>query len=154
MDISLEINCLKFKILISNKSKNEMPINFGLHPYFNISDFKNIQFINYPVNCQNQKNNTLDLTKNLIKNIDKGIDILTYTNGKSILKDFKLKRQITLINPYPFELSVIWSDPPRNMICLEPWTSPRNSLKNKSRRILIPSQGFQELFATISINDI
>jgi len=38
-----------------------MPINFGLHPYFNVSDFKNLDFIDNPINCQNQERNTLAL---------------------------------------------------------------------------------------------
>ena len=47
-----------------------------------------------------------------------------------------LKREVTLNHPYPFDLGVIWSNPPRKMICLEPWTSPRNSLVDGLRKIL------------------
>ncbi len=129
-----------------------MPVNFGLHPYFNISDFKNLEFIDNPVNCQNQKNNCLRNTFEELKSISNGIDLLMYTSGKSSFRDNFFKRQVTLIHPYPFDLGVIWSDPPRKMVCLEPWTSPRNSLVNGLRNILIPPNSSQILDASILIN--
>ena len=55
IEISLKINCLKFIINIQNKTNIEMPVNFGLHPYFNISDFKNLNFIDNPLSCHDQK---------------------------------------------------------------------------------------------------
>ena len=154
IDVFLEIESLKFEINIQNKTYNEMPINFGLHPYFKISDFKNIDFIDYPLNCQDQINNCLSNTFDVLKNISNGIDLLMYTSGKSSFIDNVLKRQITLIHPTPFDLGVIWSDPPRKMVCLEPWTSPRNSLIDGCKRILIPPCTSQKLFALININTI
>ena len=74
-----------------------------------------------------------------------------YTSGKSSFRDNILKREVTLYHPYPFDLAVIWSDPPRQMICLEPWTSPRNSLVDGFRRILIPRYASQKIDASIQI---
>ena len=45
IEATLKINCLEFEIEIHNKTDIAMPINFGLHPYFNVSDFKNLEFI-------------------------------------------------------------------------------------------------------------
>ena len=59
IEVSLKINFLKFEINIQNNTNSEMPINFGMHPYFNISDFKNLEFFDYPVNCMDQKKNFL-----------------------------------------------------------------------------------------------
>ena len=53
--VTLMINCLEFEITIHNKTDISMPINFGLHPYFNVSDFKNLDFIDNPLNCQDQE---------------------------------------------------------------------------------------------------
>ena len=131
-----------------------MPVNFGLHPYFNISDFKNLDFIDYPVNCQNQEKNILSNTFDELKNIDRGIDLLMYSSGKSAFRDKILNRQITLNHPYPFDIGVIWSDPPRRMICLEPWTSPRNSFVNGLRKIMIPSNSIQKFDASIQIKTL
>ena len=152
IELTLKINYLNFEINIQNKTNCEMPVNFGLHPYFNISNFKNLEFINYPINCQDQKNNCLRNTLDELKNINNGIDLLMYTSGRSSFRDNFFKRQVNLINPSPFDLAVIWSDPPRKMICLEPWTSPRNSLVNGLRKILIPPNSCQKLNTSIQIN--
>ena len=154
IEVSLKINCLKFIINIQNKNNIEMPINFGLHPYFNISDFKNLNFIDNPLNCQDQKNNSLRNTFDELKNINNGIDLLMYTSGRSSFRDDFFKRQVTLMHPSPFDLGVIWSDPPRKMVCLEPWTSPRNSLVNGLRKISIPPNSLQILDASILINTL
>jgi len=152
IEVTLKINCLEFKIHIENKTNSEMPINFGLHPYFNISDFKNLEFFDYPLNCQDQKRNILINTFEELKNIHNGIDLLMYSSGKSSFRDNIFKRQVTLNHPYPFDLCVIWSNPPRQMICLEPWTSPRNSLVDGLRKILIPPNVSQRFDASIQIN--
>jgi len=145
---------LEFTINIENFSRKKMPINFGLHPYFNISEFEKIEFINYPLACQNQKNNTIEASDNSLINIAHGVDLLMYSHGEISFKDLGLKRQITLINPYPFDLSVIWSDPPRKMICLEPWMSPRNSFIDGYRnKNLLPNQ-IQTLKASIYVNNL
>ncbi len=154
IEVSLKINCLKFIINIQNKNNIEMPINFGLHPYFNISDFKNLNFIDSPLNCQDQKNNFLRNTFDELKNINNGIDLLMYTSGRSSFRDNFFRREVTLIHPSPFNLGVIWSDPPRKMVCLEPWTSPRNSLVNGLRKISIPPNSSQILDASILINTL
>ena len=152
--VTLKINCLEFEITIQNKTEIAMPINFGLHPYFNISDFKNLDFIDIPINCQNQKINILSKTLDELKNINLGVDLLMYTSGKSTFRDKVLKRQVTLNHPYPFDLGVIWSDPPRRMICLEPWTSPRNSFVDGFRKIMIPSNESQKFNASIQIKSL
>ena len=154
IEVTLKINFLEFEISIKNNTNIAMPINFGLHPYFNVSDFKNLDFIDNPINCQNQETNILSSTLDELKNINLGIDLLMYTSGKSAFRDKVLKRQVTLNHPYPFDLGVIWSDPPRKMICLEPWTSPRNSFVDGIRRIMIPSNDSQKLNASIQIKSL
>ena len=154
IQLSFGVDSLEFKIAIENFSRKKMPINFGLHPYFNISTFKKIEFINHPLNCQNQKNNTLELSDNLLTKISNGVDLLMYSHGELSFKDFGFNRKITLLNPYPFDLSVIWTDPPRKMICLEPWMSPRNSFIDGYRNInLLPSKN-QVLRASIKVNNL
>ena len=129
-------------------------MNFGLHPYFNISDFKNLNFIDYPLNCQDQKNNFLRNSFEELKNISNGIDLLMYTSGRISFRDNVFKRIVTLVNPAPFDLGVIWSDPPRKMLCMEPWTSPRNSLMDGLRKILVPKNSCQKLSASILITTV
>jgi len=154
IEVTLKINSLEFEITISNKTDNVMPINFGLHPYFNVSDFKNLEFIDNPLNCQNQEKNIISNTLDELNNINLGVDLLMYTSGRSSFRDKIFKRQITLNHPYPLDLAVIWSDPSRRMICLEPWTSPRNSFVDGTRKIMIPSNDSQRLYASIQIKSL
>ena len=154
IEVFLKINCLEFEITIFNKTDKAMPINFGLHPYFNISDFKNLEFIRNPLNCQNQEKNIISNTLVELKNINSGVDLLMYTSGRSSFRDRILKRQVTLNHPFPFDLGVIWSDPPRRMICLEPWTSPRNSFIDGFRKIVIPSNDNKRFDASIQIKSL
>jgi galactose mutarotase-like enzyme len=154
IEVTLKINCLEFEITINNKTDIPMPVNFGLHPYFNISDFKNLEFIDYPVNCQNQEKNIISNTSDELENLNLGVDLLMYSSGKSTYQDTIFKRQVTLNHPYPFDLNVIWSDPTRRMICLEPWTSPRNSFVDGCRKISIPSNYSQRFDASIEIKSL
>jgi len=154
IEVTLKINCLEFEISIKNKTDISMPVNFGLHPYFNVSDFKNLVFIDNPLNCQNQEKNIISNTLDELKNVNLGVDLLMYTSGRSAFRDKFFKRQVTLNHPYPFDLGVIWSDPPRRMICLEPWTSPRNSFVDGFRNILIPSNNSKRLNASIKIKSL
>ena len=154
IEVFLKINSLEFEITIFNKTDIAMPINFGLHPYFNVSDFKNLEFIENPLNCQNQEKNIISNTLDELKNINLGVDLLMYTSGRSVFRDKIFKRQVTLNHPYPFDLGVIWSDPPRRMICLEPWTSPRNSFIDGFRNIMIPSNDNKRFDASIQIKSL
>jgi len=154
IEINLKINCLEFAITIHNKAKFAMPINFGLHPYFNVSDFKNLEFIDNPINCQDQERNVISNTLDELNKIHLGVDLLMYTSGRSSFQDKVFKREVTLNHPYPFDLSVIWSDPPRRMICLEPWTSPRNSFVDGFRNIMISSNDSKRLNTSIEIKSL
>jgi len=154
IEVTLKINCLEFEIAINNKTEIPMPTNFGLHPYFNISDFKNLEFFDYPLNCQNQEKNIISNTLYELSNINLGIDLLMYSSGSSAFRDKIFKRQVTLNHPYPFDLGVIWSDPPRRMICLEPWTSPRNSFVDGYRKVIIPPNTFQRFDTSIQIKSL
>ena len=154
IEVTLKINCLEFEITIHNKTDFAMPINFGLHPYFNVSDFKNLEFVDNPLNCQDQERNTISNTLDELNKINLGVDLLMYTSGRSSFRDKTFKREVTLNHPYPFDLGVIWSDPPRRMICLEPWTSPRNSFVDGFRNIMIPSNDSKRLNASIQIKSL
>ena len=147
-------NFLEFEITIYNKTDFAMPINFGLHPYFNVSDFKNLEFVDNPLNCQDQERNIISNTLDELNKINLGVDLLMYTSGRSSFRDKIFKREVTLNHPYPFDLGVIWSDPPRRMICLEPWTSPRNSFVDGFRKIMIPSNDSKRLNASIQIKSL
>jgi galactose mutarotase-like enzyme len=44
---------------------------------------------------------------------------------------------LTLETTAPFDCVVVWSETPRPMVCLEPWTAPRQALVSGDRRLLL-----------------
>ena len=60
------------------------------------------------------------------------------------LVDAGLGQVISLELTAPLDLAVVWTEPPRSMVCLEPWTAPRGSLSTGDRRLeLEPGQAMQ-----------
>ena len=121
IEVTLKINFLEFEITIYNKTDFAMPINFGMHPYFNVSDFKNLEFVDNPLNCQDQARNTISNTLDELNKINLGVDLLMYTSGRSSFRDKTFKREVILNHPYPFDLGVD----------LLMYTSGRSSFRDK-----------------------
>tara|TARA_Y100001970_G_scaffold288643_1_gene416553 strand:+ start:6805 stop:7668 length:864 start_codon:yes stop_codon:yes gene_type:complete len=149
IQVFLEINRLSFKIKIINNSISEMPFNFGIHPYFRISDFSNISLLNLPNKVIDQTNSSKVLTSKLLTRLSRGVDFIANSSEITSIYDNIFNRKITLYNKYPFDFTVFWTNPPRKMICMEPWTSPRNSLTSGIRRIDL--KPFQEINLECSI---
>ena len=52
---------------------------------------------------------------------------------------------VALLPEAPLDLAVVWSDPPRPMVCLEPWTGPRGSLASGDRCLWLQPGERQQL---------
>jgi galactose mutarotase-like enzyme len=44
-------------------------------------------------------------------------------------------RAVTLDTRSPMDRVVVWTDPPRPMVCLEPWSGPRGALVSGEGRL-------------------
>ena len=56
-----------------------------------------------------------------------------------------------MVSEYPMDLAVIWTDPPRKMVCMEPWTGPRGPVITGERRLVLSpgaSQKFHSRFVS------
>jgi galactose mutarotase-like enzyme len=73
------------------------------------------------------------------------VDLLADPTGDSVrLVDAGSGQVISLELTAPLDLAVVWTEPPRPMVCLEPWTAPRGSLATGDRRLeLEPGQAMQ-----------
>ena len=60
--------------------------------------------------------------------LDDGIDLLVRPTGDVRLLDSEAGLALDLQLSAPFNLVVLWTEPPRPMVCLEPWTGPRQAL--------------------------
>ena len=148
MDVSLKEKSLHISVKIYNKGQESMPFSFGLHPYFQISNLEKIRIDGLPQKCIDQTNMKVTNASDQIRILDKGVDFLSYPCHSVKLFDSLSRNVIELIHKEPMDTTVIWTDPPRQMLCLEPWTSPRNSLVTGDRKLEIKSKEYMELFTT------
>ena len=64
-----------------------------------------------------------------------GVDFLTRPSGPVTLVDTAAGTRLQLQHQEPMDLTVVWTEPPRPMVCLEPWTGPRQSLVSGDRKL-------------------
>lgn len=121
-----------------------MPFSFGLHPYFAITDLANVEVAGLPGDCFDHLTMAAAATAPQLERLTQGVDLLCQPGGPVRLWDRGNGRRIELQTCHPWDLVVLWSEPPRPMICLEPWTGPRQSLISGDRRLdLAPGSRLQ-----------
>ncbi len=145
MEIFLMQSSIDFKITIFNRSKDMMPFSFGLHPYFKVMDLKEIKIEGLRSKCMNHLTMIESDTELELSYLEKGIDFLSSPLETVTLVDFLANKKIKVLFEKPMDLGVIWTDPPRSMVCIEPWTSPRNSLNSGDRLQFIKPGCKQEM---------
>ena len=152
MDVYLKERSLQISVKIHNQSEVFMPFTFGLHPYFQISNLQKIKIDGLPEKCIDQTNMKVTNVSDQTRILDKGVDFLSYPCSSVKLFDFLSRNVIELTSQEPMNTTVIWTDPPRKMVCLEPWTGPRNALVTGERKLEIKPKQFIELFTTFEHN--
>ncbi len=152
MDVRLKEKSLHISVKIYNQSNDTMPFSFGLHPYFQVSNLQKIKIDGLPKKCIDQTNMKVTNASDQMKILDKGVDFLAYPSCSVKIFDSLSKNAIELIHQEPMDTTVIWTDPPRQMVCLEPWTGPRNSLVTGDRKLEVEPKEYIELFTTFKHN--
>ena len=142
--VRLERNTLNLQVFVYNRSQDEMPFSFGLHPYFNVKNLEKIKIEGLKSSCINHFNMNNAATNYELSRIADGIDFLSGPSKVVTLVDLLTDKRLHLFHQEPMDLTVVWTDPPRNMVCLEPWTSPRNSLLTGERKLsLAPGERYK-----------
>ena len=152
MDVFLKDKSLQISVKVYNQSKDSMPFCFGLHPYFKVLNTKKIKIEGLSEKCIDQTNMKVTNASDQIRILDKGVDFLSYPSCSIKILDFLARNVIELIHQEPMDTTVIWTDPPRQMVCLEPWTSPRDSLLTGDRKLEVKPKEYIELFTTFKHN--
>jgi galactose mutarotase-like enzyme len=67
-------------------------------------------------------------TSEQLQQLGQGIDLLVRPSADVALVDKAAARRLRMELSSPWNLAVLWTDPPRPMVCIEPWTGPRQSL--------------------------
>ncbi len=145
MQCCLKESRLEIRTKIQNLSEVDMPFSFGLHPYFNVSNLQKTHIEGLSAACYNHLEMSESQTCNQLEHLSAGIDFLTTASGPVTLVDLAKGDRLQLHQQEPMNLTVVWTDPPRQMVCLEPWTSPRNSLNSGERLLLLQPGGSHDL---------
>ena len=132
---------LEIRTTIENQSAQPMPFSFGLHPYFSVSDLTRTRLTGLPDRCLNHLEMAPAATKDQLARLADGVDFLCQPQGPVTLVDDVSGSQLQLQHQAPLDLTVVWTEPPRSMVCLEPWTGPRQSLLSGERRLTIQPGG-------------
>ncbi len=145
MIVRLKHNAIEFRIILQNLSEEEMPFSFGLHPYFNVIDLKKTKIEGLLPICLNHSTMKEVETYQELRLLSEGIDVMSGPSKTVTLIDLVTGNRLHLQQQEPMDLSVVWTDPPRSMVCLEPWTSPRESLISGQRMLLLKPGAIQKL---------
>jgi galactose mutarotase-like enzyme len=121
-----------------------MPFALGLHPYFAVSALEAAVVQGLPERCVNHLTMEPASTPEQLEQLAGGVDLLAGPAAGVRLLDQATGQGVELQTTAPLDLAVVWTDPPRPMVCLEPWTAPRGALASGDRRLrLQPGEQLQ-----------
>jgi galactose mutarotase-like enzyme len=152
LELRLEPAALAITVRISHRreegfpeSLGSMPFSFGLHPYLAVVDPAAVRLEGLAPHGLDHHTMTATSTAEQLARLGQGVDLLTAPAGPVRLVDPLAGHAVTLETRAPWDQVVIWSDPPRSMVCLEPWTGPRGSLVTGDRRLELAVGQSQQL---------
>ncbi len=135
MEVRLAPGALEITAIVENRGNDTMPFSFGLHPYFNISSLESVRFEGLPVQCLNHLTMEDASTAEQMERLASGIDLLVRPTGPVRLVDEPAGTSLELQLTHPLDLVVLWTEPPRAMVCIEPWSAPRQALLSGDRKL-------------------
>jgi galactose mutarotase-like enzyme len=151
LELRLVPGALEIAATVNNRSEDSMPFSFGLHPYFNLSNLKSARFEGLPERCLNHLSMADAQTAEQMGRLDDGVDLLVRPSGDVRLLDPDANLALDLQLSTPLNLAVIWTEPPRQMVCLEPWTGPRQALISGDGKLEVAPGGSCQLQTSYAV---
>ena len=152
MQVRPVAQALEISTSILNRSEQVMPFSFGLHPYFNVTDLAQVELVGLHERCLNHLEMVDTDTTSQLGRLPDGVDFLCRPAGPVTLLDQASGARLQLQHQDPMDLTVIWTEPPRTMVCVEPWTGPRQSLITGDRKLEIQPGARCELSCRYAIS--
>jgi galactose mutarotase-like enzyme len=141
-----------------DSSADPLPFSLGLHPYFAVPDLTAVQLEGLPERCFDHIPMAEAATAEQLQRLASGVDFLAHPAGPVRLVQVSqagqeqtghqqtgTRRWIALHTQPPLDLAVVWSEPPRPMLCLEPWTAPRGAMATGERLLHVQPGATLEL---------
>lgn len=128
----------------ADAANGPMPFSLGLHPYFAVRDPAAVRLEGLPDRCFDHLPMAPAATAPQLGRLATGVDFLCEAAGSVRLVDPLAACAIELATQPPLDLVVVWTEAPRPMLCLEPWSGPRGSLVSGERRLtLAPGESLE-----------
>jgi galactose mutarotase-like enzyme len=148
LEVRLEPAALAIRALVRHEAEDApdpavagavsaaMPFALGLHPYFAVADLGGAALEGLPARCFDHLTaGPADTAAQLVR-LPQGVDLRVERSGTAprlltglSSSDGSPKAAvIELQADSPLDHTVVWTDPPRPMVCLEPWTARRGEL--------------------------
>jgi len=143
LDYRLTPGCLAITARVSNTSaaaSPALPFSLGLHPYFAVQDLAAVRLEGLPKRCFDHIPMAEAATAGQLERLTTGVDFLAHPSGAVRLLDAAAPaggRWIAMETQAPLDLAVVWTEPPRPMVCLEPWTAPRGAMASGDRLLQV-----------------
>ena len=130
LEYRLEPGALAIRACVAHTAEAgaaEMPFALGLHPYFGVPSLAGTRLKQWPRTCFDHLTAASASTEVQLANLEQGVDLRLDPAGAApqLICGTHL---VELQMEPPFAHAVVWSDPPRPMVCLEPWSAPRGEL--------------------------
>lgn len=157
LELRLQPSALAITARISHRGAagaDPLPFSLGLHPYIAVADLAGVRLEGLPADCFDHLTMAPAATADQLSRLERGVDFLCTGEGPVRLVDPAGGRVVSLHPSAPMELVVVWSDPPRPMLCLEPWSGPRGALSTGERRLLVPAGESLELGCRYSVETL
>jgi galactose mutarotase-like enzyme len=142
LELRLAPGSLAIEACVSHTGPSEapaMPFSLGLHPYFQVSDPAVVQLEGLRETCWDHLSQGEGSTTAQLERLGAGVDLLSQAaRGAVTLRDPGAATTLTLEVTPPLDRVVVWTEPPRPMLCLEPWSGPRGALLSGDGRLSLP----------------
>jgi galactose mutarotase-like enzyme len=99
-----------------------MTFSFGLHPYVAVADPGAVLIQGLPERCTDHLTMAPAATADQLLRLGEGVDLFCADSRAVRLVDPAAGLSLTLETSARFDCVVVWTETPRPMVCLEPWT--------------------------------
>ena len=135
LEVRLEPAALAIRALVRHEAPAgpglqgpSMPFAFGLHPYFAVADLGSARLEGLPPQGFDHLSGAMVPTAEQLQRLGQGVDLrLDRSPAPQLITD-ATGAAVELQAQPPFAHTVVWTDPPRAMVCLEPWTARRGEM--------------------------
>lgn len=135
LDYRLEPDALAIQAVVEHRKAAEepgtMPLALGLHPYLQVESLAQAGVDGLPERCWDHLTASEVATAEQLARLEQGVDLrVAWPDGAGSAPRVCTGPgdAVELQMEPPFAHAVLWSDPPRPMLCLEPWSAPRGEL--------------------------